>query len=251
MTEALLTFDNLSAGYGDNPIVRGVTAHVAPGEIVCVIGPNGAGKSTLIKAAMGLLKIFEGTVRFDGADITNLPAQRRVGIGLGYVPQVANVFASLTVRENLILSVKRRKEVPASIEMVLQMFPELRDKLALQAGTMSGGERQMLAFARCLIVRPKLLLLDEPTAALSPLLVTGIFKKIKEIAEAGTAILLIEQNALKALEITDRAYVLSNGAKAAEGTGRELLANPKIKELYLGGVGKAPAADEAPVRQLA
>jgi ABC-type branched-subunit amino acid transport system ATPase component len=247
MTTPLLRLDGVHAGYRDVAIIRGVSLHVDPGEVVCVIGPNGAGKSTVLKAIMGLLRILHGEIVLAGENITSLATERHVDVGIGYVPQVANVFAALTVRENLILSVKRRKDQPQAIEEVLQFFPELRSKLALNAGAMSGGERQMLAFARCLIVKPRLLLLDEPTAALSPLLVGGIFQKIKEIAALGTAVLLVEQNAIRALEISDRAIVLSNGANAAEGTGAELLANPRIKELYLGGKPSDAAPRSRPI----
>lgn len=235
MTEALLKVSGLHAGYRDVAIVRGVSLEVRPGEVVCVIGPNGAGKSTVLKSIMGLLRIFEGTVTLGGTDVTMLAAEKRIGAGIGYVPQVANVFASLTVRENLILSVPRGQDRAGAIDEMLALFPELAPRLGVAAGSMSGGERQMLAFARCLIARPRLLLLDEPTAALSPLLVGGVFRKVTEIAATGTAILLVEQNAMRALEISDRALVLANGANAAEGTGAALLANPRIKELYLGG----------------
>jgi neutral amino acid transport system ATP-binding protein len=232
---ALLEIDALHAGYRDTPIIHGVSVKVHAGEVVCVIGPNGAGKSTLLKATMGLLRVFSGEIRLDGKPITDLATEKHVDIGIGYVPQVANVFASLTVRENLSLSVRRRQDLAPALEEILAFFPELKPKLSLNAGAMSGGERQMLAFARCLIVKPRLLLLDEPTAALSPALVGTIFGKIAEIKSRGMAILLVEQNAIRALGISDRAIVLSNGQNATEGTGAELLANPRIKELYLGG----------------
>ncbi|ASW04151.1 ABC transporter ATP-binding protein [Paraburkholderia aromaticivorans] len=235
MNDRLLEIDRLYAGYRDVPIIRNLSLHVGEGEVVGVIGPNGAGKSSMLKAAMGLLKIFAGEIRWRDQSITHLAAERHMAAGIGYVPQVANVFASLTVRENLSLSVSHRGKVQASIERMLALFPELVPKLALAAGSLSGGERQMLAIARCLIVAPSLLLLDEPTAALSPLLVNGVFRRIKEIGGHGTAILLVEQNALQALAICDRAYVLSNGSNAITGSGAELVANPRIKELYLGG----------------
>lgn len=247
MTAPLLELLDLQAGYRDVPIIRGVSLSVDPGKVVCVIGPNGAGKSTVLKATMGLLRIFGGEVRLAGEDITRVATEKHVDMGIGYVPQVANVFASLTVRENLILSVKQRRHQTAALEEVLALFPELKPKLGAAAGALSGGERQMLAFARCLILKPRLLLLDEPTAALSPLLVGNVFKKIAEIAAMGTAILLVEQNALRALEISDQAVVLSNGENAAAGTGAELLANPRIKELYLGGHSASPAAPREPV----
>lgn len=235
MNAPLLEIMDLHAGYRDTAILHGASVQVHAGEVVCVIGPNGAGKSTLLKAAMGLLRIFSGEVRLDGGPITHLATEKHVDVGIGYVPQVANVFGSLTVKENLALSIKRRRDQASAIEEVLAFFPELKPKLSINAGSMSGGERQMLAFARCLILKPRLLLLDEPTAALSPALVGTIFRKIAAIRELGTAILLVEQNALRALEISDRAIVLTNGQNAAEGTGAELLANPRIKELYLGG----------------
>lgn len=243
MSGPLLEIDGLEAGYRDTAILRGVSLAVRPGEIVCVVGPNGAGKSTVLKGAMGLLRIFAGAVRFAGEDITFLPAERRVGVGIGYVPQVANVFASLSVRENLVLGLRRRSEREPAIAQVLDIFPDLRPRLAARAGALSGGERQMLAFARCLILKPRLLLLDEPTAALSPLLVDGVFRKVAEIAARGTAVLLVEQNALRALEISSRAVVLANGANAVSGSAAELLANPRLKDLYLGGAPRTDRPD--------
>ncbi len=236
---ALLDIAGLHAGYRDTPIVHGVSAQVGAGEVVCVIGPNGAGKSTLVKAAVGLLRIFSGTIRFDGQDITRLRAEDRAAIGLGYVPQVANVFATLSVRENITLGLPDHRGTAAACEAMLEMFPELRGKLGLAAGRLSGGERQMLAFARCLVRRPRMLLLDEPTAALSPLLAGQIFARIAAIAAGGVAILLVEQNALRALAISHRAYVLVAGRNAAEGPAAELRGRPDIKELYLGGHSRA------------
>lgn len=240
----LLELSGLSAGYGDVPIIRNLSLRVMPGEVVCIIGPNGAGKSTLVKSVMGLLKIFAGNITYRGRDITRLAAEKHIGAGIGYVPQVANVFAALTIRENLFLSCKGR-DLDLSLEKVLTMFPELGSKLALPAGSLSGGERQMLAFARCLIAEPQLLLLDEPTAALSPLLVGAIFERIARIAGEGTAVLLVEQNALKALAISHRAYALAAGTNAIEGSAAEMLANPDLKQIYLGGAGHVTGADPA------
>ncbi len=232
----LLHIERVSAGYRDVPVIRNLSLTLMPGEVVCVIGPNGAGKSTLVKAVMGLLTVFGGAIRMDGQDITRLPAEKHVDIGVGYVPQVANVFASLSVRKNLFLGCRGR-DAAAAIERMLVLFPELRPKLGLAAGTLSGGERQMLAFARCLVAGPRLLLLDEPTAALSPLLVAGVFARIAAIAAQGTAVLLVEQNALLALSISHRVYALANGTNAIEGTAADMLANPDLKTIYLGGKG--------------
>lgn len=237
MTAApLLELTGVTAGYRDVPIIKALSLNVMAGEVVCVIGPNGAGKSTLIKSVMGLLKIFDGKISLAGKDITRLAAEKHIDAGIGYVPQVSNVFGSLTVRENLFLSCRGRN-VGEATEKVLAMFPELKEKLAQPAGSLSGGERQMLAFARCLIVEPRLLLLDEPTAALSPLLVGSIFDRIAEIAARDTAILLVEQNALRALTISHRVYALAGGTNAIEGTAAEMLANPDLKQIYLGGRG--------------
>lgn len=241
---ALLDVAGLSAGYGDTPILHGVSVHVDAGEVVCVIGPNGAGKSTLVKAVIGLLRIFAGKVCFEGQDITGLRTEDRAMIGLGYVPQVANVFATLSVRENIVLGLPDRRGSAAACDSMLEMFPELRDKLRLPAGRLSGGERQMLAFARCLVRKPRILLLDEPTAALSPLLTGQIFARIAAIAAGGVAVLLVEQNALRALAISDRAYVLVAGRNAAEGTAADLRSRPDIKELYLGGHSRAAPTPE-------
>jgi ABC-type branched-subunit amino acid transport system ATPase component len=240
MSVPILEVADLQAGYGEMPIIRGVSVNVDPGEIVCIIGPNGAGKSTLLKGIMGLLKIFSGGIVFEGQPITHVAVEKRVQIGIGYVPQVANVFVTLTVKENLLLSIRDKREQWNAVDKILTFFPELKPKLSMSAGAMSGGERQMLAFARCLIAQPRLLLLDEPTAALSPKLVGSIFDKISEIRNFGTAILLVEQNAIRALKISDRAIVLANGQNAAEGTGSELLKNPRIKDLYLGGMTIPP-----------
>ncbi|WP_454749051.1 ABC transporter ATP-binding protein [Ciceribacter selenitireducens] len=234
----LLELTGVSAGYRDVPIIKDLSIRVMPGEVVCVIGPNGAGKSTLIKSVMGLLKIFSGSIVLDAKEITRLPAEKHIDAGIGYVPQVANVFGALTVRENLFLSCKGRN-VAEAMDRMLAMFPELKVKLALPAGSLSGGERQMLAFARCLIVEPRLLLLDEPTAALSPLLVGEVFDRIAGIAADNTAVLLVEQNALRALTISHRVYALAGGTNAIEGTAAEMLANPDLKQIYLGGKGNA------------
>ncbi|MCL6567304.1 MAG: ABC transporter ATP-binding protein [Meiothermus silvanus] len=232
----LLEIQELVCGYGDADILHGVSLYVNEGEVVTIIGPNGAGKSTVLKAVMGLLKVRGGDIRFYGASLLGQPTELLIDQGIAYVPQVNNVFPSLTVYENLLLfGRKMRGDIKAQFGRVLNMFPTLKPKLSMRAGLLSGGERQMLAFARALVTAPALILLDEPTAALSPLLAKQIFQKILDIRVGGTAILLVEQNVRRALEISDRAYVLDTGRNALSGSGQDLLAHPAMGELYLGG----------------
>lgn len=257
MTNAVLAVSGLEAGYSDVPVLREVTLHVAAAEIVCIIGPNGAGKSTLLKAIMGLARVSSGEIRLFGAPLDGRRTEEHVDRGLAYVPQVRNVFPSLTVRENIVLSSRRGQKPAPLVERALATFPELSPKLGMRAGSLSGGERQMLAFARCLVTSPKLLLLDEPTAALSPLLTDMIFRKIAEIGRGGTAILMVEQNAQRALRISHRAYVLANGRNEAEGPAAAILTDPLVAALYLGGrarpseVPGIPPAPADPSKQLA
>lgn len=233
-----LTATGLSAGYGQALILDGVSVHVEPGEIVTIIGPNGAGKSTLLKVLTGLLPARSGQVLLGSEDVTNVPAEMLVRKGIAYVPQVANVFPSLTVHENLALMfppAAARAVVRQQVEAVLQTFPILREYLHKRAGLLSGGERQMLAMARAMVTDPKVVLLDEPSAALSPVVAEQVFSIIKDIRRAGKPVLLVEQNARQALNISDRAYVLENGRNALEGPGAALLADPEVARLYLGG----------------
>jgi branched-chain amino acid transport system ATP-binding protein len=235
---------NLQAGYElGSPIVRGVSVAAKRGEIVAILGPNGAGKSTLVKAIAGTVPIESGEVRLDGEDITSRPAHRMAGGGLAFVPQTDNVFTTLSVVDNLRiaahgLSTAQRR---ARISAVFELFPDLARQRGLAAGRLSGGQRQMLAVARALIVVPKALLLDEPSAGLSPKVVTELFAKLVEIRDAGVSILLVEQNVRAALNIADRLYVLVEGRNRLEGSSRNLLADPEVAALYLGGAHRTAA----------
>jgi neutral amino acid transport system ATP-binding protein len=232
----LLEVEQVYAGYvQDLYILQGVNFRIAPGELVTVIGPNGAGKSTLAKTIFGLLKPSSGTITFKGQNIAGWKPNQIVPLGMGYVPQIANVFPSLSVEENLEMGAfTSNKGVKSLKERIYAMFPRLLERRRQKAGTLSGGERQMLAMGRALMLEPDLLILDEPSAALSPILVTSVFEQIKAVNQTGTAIILVEQNAKKALMMADRGYVLESGQDRFEGTGQELLNNPKVGELYLG-----------------
>ncbi len=236
MSNNILEVENVYAGYiQDLNILQGINFRVAQGELVAVIGPNGAGKSTLAKAIFGLLIPNQGSIRFQGENIAGLKSNQIVRKGMCYVPQIQNVFPSLSVEENLEMGAFIRQGSLKSLkEQIYQMFPRLKERRDQKAGTLSGGERQMLAMGRALMLDPDLLLLDEPSAALSPILVNGVFEQIKAINQMGKAIVLVEQNAKKALMMANRAYVLENGCDRFEGTGTELLNNPKVGELYLG-----------------
>lgn len=234
--EPLLIADELVAGYlpGVN-ILNGCNITVHDGELVGIIGPNGAGKSTCLKAVFGLIPVRDGKVTLRGEDIANLKAHELVERGVGYVPQNNNVFPRLTVRENLEMGVYLRpKAFKASFARVVDMFPRLGERKDQRAGALSGGERQMLAMGRALMMEPSVLLLDEPSAGLSPALQDDVFLRCRRINEAGVSILMVEQNASKCLQICDRGYVLDQGANAYTGSGRELLEDPKVVELYLG-----------------
>ena len=236
MNRAILECNGIAAGYvkGLN-ILQGVDLVVSEGEIISIIGPNGAGKSTLLKAIMGLLNISAGRFFIEGIEKTNLPTHKIVNEGVGYVPQVENVFPSLTIEENLEMgSWSLGKKGKQSIEKLFQDFPLLNERRKEKAGNLSGGQRQILALARALVTSPKLLLLDEPSAGLSPLAIDDVFKTIKEINEKGVPILLVEQNAKRALKFSDRGYVLDQGRNAYQGTGKDLLDDPRVVDLYLG-----------------
>lgn len=240
MVDNILEVNDVYAGYlpGLN-ILQGINFRIAPGELVAVIGPNGAGKSTLAKAIFGLLNPSEGTIVFKGENIAGLKSDRIVRKGMCYVPQISNVFASLSVEENLEMGAFIRSGSLKSLkDGIYNMFPQLAQRRKQTAGTLSGGERQMLAMGRALMLDPDLLLLDEPSAALSPILVNGVFEQIKAIQEMGKAIVLVEQNAKKALMMADRGYVLENGCDRVEGKGQDLLNDPKVGELYLGAAGR-------------
>lgn len=234
---ALLEVKDLKVNYGLITAVKGVSFEVNEGEIVSLIGANGAGKTTIMQAISGLLPKSGGSVFFDGEDITHLPAHKLIAKGLTQVPEGRRVFQELSVKDNLSLgaySVKDSKKVKEAYEKVYEIFPLLKERSKQVSGTLSGGEQQMLAVARALMSSPKMLLLDEPSMGLSPLLVNVIFDVIKSINEAGTTVFVVEQNAQKALKIANRAYVLETGLIALEGTGQELLQDEKIKIAYLG-----------------
>jgi branched-chain amino acid transport system ATP-binding protein len=236
----LLEADQVRAGYLPGiDILTGTSLVLAPGEIVGVIGPNGAGKSTLVKALFGLVPVRDGRVRLRGDDVTGLPAHKLVARGMGYVPQVSNVFATLTVQENLSMGIYLRpSKFDERFEVVAGLFPLLGKRRRQRAGSMSGGERQMLAMARALMMEPDVLLLDEPSAGLSPAVQDEVFERIAQINEAGVSIVMVEQNARRCLQIADRGYVLDQGANAHTGTGTDLLNDPKVVELYLGTLAK-------------
>ena len=233
----LLEVTNVYAGYiPDLNILQGINFRIAPGELVAVIGPNGAGKSTLAKTIFGLLNPNQGKITFKGEDISKLKSDQIVQKGMCYVPQISNVFATLSIEENLEMGAFILSGSLDSLkDKIYTMFPILGKRRKQKAGTLSGGERQMLAMGRALMLDPDLLLLDEPSAALSPILVNNVFEQIKAINQAGKAIVLVEQNAKKALLLADRGYVLENGKDRFEGEGKSLLNDPKVAALYLGG----------------
>lgn len=237
---ALLEVEDVWAGYiKDLDILQGVNFRISPGELVAVIGPNGAGKSTLAKTIFGLLTPHRGKITFKGENISGLKSNQIVQRGMCYVPQIANVFPSLSVEENLEMGAFIRNIALSPLkDKIFASFPALANRRNQRAGTLSGGERQMLAMGKALMLEPNLLLLDEPSAALSPLLVNNVFEQIKQINQQGTAIVLVEQNARKALAMADRGYVLDTGRDRFSGPGLDLLNDPKVAELYLGG-GKA------------
>ena len=240
MRPPLLEATGIVAGYGEADVLHGVSVSVGPGGMVTVIGPNGAGKSTLLKTLYGLLSPRAGKVVVgvggERREVTGLRPDRLTALGMNYVPQLANVFPNMSVLENLkVGGCLHRRALPGRLERVLGLFPELGDRTGQRAGTLSGGERQMLALARALVTQPELLLLDEPSAGLAPGAVDRLFQKLGEINRSGVAILMVEQNARRSLAMAERGYVLEMGRNRYEGPGAELLADAKVAELYLGG----------------
>jgi len=237
----LLEIDALEAGYDDALVLRGVSLSAGAKEIVAVIGPNGAGKSTMLKAVYGLVTRRSGSVRFEGEDVTGMRPDRLTRRGLNFVPQTDNVFPTLTLAENLHVSalVLPKGERRDAIERIRELFPILAERPRQRAGTLSGGQRKLVALARALVTKPRLLLLDEPSAGLSPQAMDAVFQKLIEINALGIGIVIVEQNARRALALAHRGYVLDTGRNAIEGTGAALLQDPQVAALYLGGAGTA------------
>lgn len=237
-TAPLLAVREIDAAYGNVPILHGVSLDVSPGEIVSIIGPNGAGKSTVLKTVMGILKPTRGHVEFEGNTITGLRTDLVVHRGIAYVPQGRIVFSDMTVVENLEMgayTVKDKAQVRRTMEMVFAFFPRLGERRKQIARTMSGGEQQMLAMGRALMIEPRLVMMDEPSLGLAPRFVELVFEKLGELKAAGMTLLLVEQNAVKSLSISDRGYVLELGRNRFTGSGADLLADQRIRRLYLGG----------------
>ena len=234
---SLLQVDEVSGGYTSVDILHDVSLTVEPGEIVSVIGPNGAGKSTVMKAVFGLIRVRKGRIAFQNQDITGLRPDTIVRKGLCYVPQEFNIFPSLTVRENLEMGAFVRQDggLAEQMELVFQLFPPLKEREKQTAGHLSGGQRQMVAMGRALMLDPELLLLDEPSSGLSPLFIEQIFERIIEINATGVGILMVEQNAKKALSFSHRGYILTMGANRHEDTGQNLLVDPEVGQMFLGG----------------
>ncbi|HEX8773203.1 MAG TPA: ABC transporter ATP-binding protein [Pyrinomonadaceae bacterium] len=233
----MLTIENISVNYGAIEALTGISMHVEKGEVVTLIGANGAGKTTTLRTITGLLEPREGRIVFEGEDISGEPTHKLVARGISMSPEGRGVFANLSVRENLQMGAylkKNKAEIKQDMERAFTMFPRLKERESQKAGTLSGGEQQMLAMGRALMSRPRLLLLDEPSLGLAPLVVHTIFEAIEEIRSEGTTILLVEQNAHAALKHSDRAYVLETGQIVMEGPSKDLAADPRIKEAYLG-----------------
>ena len=228
--------NNLTAGYGGVDIIKNITLQVKQGEIAVIVGPNGAGKSTAMKALLGMLKLTAGSVSFVEDDISNMLPQDRVNLGIAFVPQTNNVFTGMSVEENLEMGgFIRTDDIHHTIEDIYNLFPVLKEKRNQNAGELSGGQRQQVAFGRALMTKPKILMLDEPTAGVSPIVMDELFSRIIEVGKTGVGILMVEQNAKQALSIADRGYVLVNGKNSREGTGQDLLNNPEVRKSFLGG----------------
>jgi branched-chain amino acid transport system ATP-binding protein len=233
---SFLIGESMTGGYGAADILNGCTIAVERGEIAVIVGPNGAGKSTAMKALFGMLKLRAGTVKLEGQDITGLTPQDRVAIGMGFVPQTHNVFTSMSVEENLEMGAfLRQDDFKDTIAQVYDLFPILKEKRRQPAGQLSGGQRQQVAVGRAMMTQPKVLMLDEPTAGVSPIVMDELFDRIIEIARTGIAILMVEQNARQALNIADKGYVLVQGSNRYTDTGEALMANPDVRRTFLGG----------------
>ena len=233
---SFLIGENMTGGYGGADILHDCTIGVEQGEIAVVVGPNGAGKSTAMKAVFGMLNLREGQVLMDGEDITSLTPQARVQKGMGFVPQTSNVFTSMSVEENLEMGAFiREDDISDTMEQVFELFPILKEKRRQPAGQLSGGQRQQVAVGRALMTRPKVLMLDEPTAGVSPIVMDELFDRIIEIARTGIAILMVEQNAKQALNIADKGYVLVQGSNKYTDTGEALMNDPEVRRAFLGG----------------
>ena len=227
---------NLTAGYGGVDIINNIHLFVKEGEITVIVGPNGAGKSTVMKSLLGMLNLTEGNVIFSDNEITKMLPQDRVKLGIAFVPQNQNVFTGMSVEENLEMGGFLRKDnILETIEEIYQLFPVLKEKRNQNVGELSGGQRQQVAFGRALMTKPKILMLDEPTAGVSPIVMDELFSRIIEVGKTGVGILMVEQNAKQALAIADRGYVLVNGKNNREGSGNELLSNPEVRKSFLGG----------------
>ena len=227
---------DITAGYGGVDIINDINLYVKEGEIVVIVGPNGAGKSTAMKSMLGMLNLTGGSVQFTNKDITNMLPQDRVSLGIAFVPQTHNVFTGMTVEENLEMGAFLRDDnIQNTIDQIYELFPILKEKRNQNTGELSGGQRQQVAFGRALMTMPKILMLDEPTAGVSPIVMDELFSRIIEVGKTGVGILMVEQNAKQALSIADRGYVLVNGKNSREGTGHELLNNPDVRKSFLGG----------------
>lgn len=238
MNQPLLSIENLKVAYGPTEVLHGVTLDVNPGEIVTLIGSNGAGKTTLLKSLFGAPRAREGRIVFRGEDITEVPTHRVARRGLSLVPEGRHIFPAMSVVENLKMGLTARPNptgVEEDLQAIFKLFPRLEERSTQRAGTLSGGEQQMLAIGRSLMAKPELLLLDEPSLGLAPLVVKAIFETLKQVASQGMTIFLVEQNANQALRLADRAYVLTNGRITLTGQGLELLANKDVQKAYLGG----------------